>query len=485
MQIPLETGNGGFMRLAGRLKEKKTLIQLLDSSKSEFVAIYGRRRIGKTYLVNQIYGKEKFYFDFTGTPKISVRLQIKKFSMKFERVFNIKLPQKPKDWIEAFEEFEIQLEKHKSSKNKKIIFFDELPWLSSRNSGFLNALESFWNTYLSKRSDIILIVCGSAASWMITHIVNNRGGLHNRLTRNLQLQPFTLYETREYFKLYNAQLTEEQILEIYMAVGGVAYYLGLYEKGQSAAQFINNVCFEGELQSEFERLYESLFENYQTHMQIIRALGKHREGLSQSQIADSLGLKSGGTLSKILSELEISGFTLFTPQPYSKKKNGVYRLIDEYSLFYLNWIEPKGKTASDTQYWQKQQGKTKYNTWSGFSFEIVCLRHLKEITKSLGISGLTTTSYSYRSPTAQIDLIVDRSDGIMNLCEIKYSKSNFTMNQSESAKIKQRQQELIDIAQRKIQVFVVLITAHPAKKNQHYLNTFDSEVNLSDLFATI
>jgi AAA+ ATPase superfamily predicted ATPase len=470
--------------LIARLSEVQVFQQLEASHKSEFIAIYGRRRIGKTYLVHEYFKTKTFFFEFNGTKDTPTKIQIKNFVNELQHVFKVVIPITPTNWSEAFNLLTDIIRDTKISDQKKVIFFDELPWLASRKSGFLEALDYFWNSFLSKSKDSILIVCGSSANWMISQVINNRGGLHNRITRApLAMSPFTLLETKQYLQTKKIDLTAEQIIELYMVTGGVAYYLDQYRKGESAAQFINRSFFakDGDLYNEFDRLFRSLFEHYEIHIDIVKILAKSTHGLSQGEIVDKLKISSGGTLTKTLTELEKSGFIHFTPQIGRKKKEGTYRLIDEYTLFYLTWIENLGRTFQDPNYWQKQIGKPRYNTWLGQAFEALCFKHIEVLKTVLGISALTTFTYGFRNKIAQIDLVIERSDRTINLCEMKYTKSPFEMTESEASRIKIRKQELLKKLKTKVQVFTTLVTLFPAKKNKHYLNVIDNELDFEGL----
>lgn len=464
-------------KLVSRKYEQSVLKNAVTSGRSEFIALYGRRRIGKTFLINEYFKNYDLYLEFTGTKDGSAKSQLKNFSRAIgsKNTFS--------DWGDAFLEVEAWI--NKKSKQKKIIFFDELPWLASRKSGFLEALEYFWNSRLSKRKDIVLIVCGSSASWMIKNVINNKGGLHNRLTiPPLSLAPFTLKETKEFFDSRGIDITIDQLTEIYMVTGGVAHYLNLYQKGESSSQFINRNFFSrsGELGLEFDRLFQSLFDRFDFHVHVVKLLAKHPMGLSQSEIAKSLKISTGGTFTKILGELEKSSFIQFTSLLGNKKKDGVYKLIDEYSNFYLTWRDLLGVTVNDNLYWQKQVGKPKYNSWLGNSFEILCLKHIEQIIHALGISGLTNSIHCFRNENAQIDLVIERSDKTINLCEIKFSQAAYQTTEEDVKKLKKRKEELkLFIGPRK-QVFITLITPYPAIKNKHYLSSIDQEINLEKFF---
>ncbi len=475
--------------LAARAYELNIFSSLEKKNSSSFLAVYGRRRVGKTYLIHEYFSSKESYFEFTGTNNTLPKVQIKNYMKQLNKYFNCSIDSDskkwPKTWPDALDILREMIEK-KSKKNRKTyLFFDELPWIASKKSGFAEALDYFWNSYLSKRKDIVLIVCGSSANWMITKIVNSKGSFHNRLTQSpIVIKPFTLKETEEYFNFRGINLNKEQICEIYMVTGGVAYYLNQYEKGDSSAQFINKSFFgiHGSLRTEFDNLFQSLFDKYETHVAIVRLLAHHPFGLNQIEIQKKMKIKSGGTFTKTLNELEQSGFIKLSQQLNSKKKSGFYRLIDEYTLFYLNWVHPLGISFKDILYWQKQVGKPKYNTWLGTAFESICIKHSEEIKKSLGISGLTTNIFTFRNNKAQIDLIIDRSDKTINLCEIKYTVNSYKMTETEASKLKNRKLELLNNLKKKKQIIVTLIALAPANRNNHYLSTIDNELNLENLF---
>jgi AAA+ ATPase superfamily predicted ATPase len=472
--------------LIARNSEIKLLKKAMESSKSEFIALYGRRRIGKTYLVHEYFKESPYFFEFTGAKELPTRSQIKNFLRAIKKYFALSTETEPANWSDALDLIRKTIETSpKSIKSKKIIFFDELPWLASKKSGFLESLDYFWNSYLSKRNDILLIVCGSAANWMISEIINNKGGLHNRLTlAPIALSPFNLSETQEYLQSKNIDFNYETISEIYMATGGVAYYLDQINRGESAAQFINNCFFkkEGTLRNEFDRLFQSLFDNYEVHISVIRNLASHPSGLTYPELAKALKISTGGTFTKILTELEMSDFIYFNPKIGNKKREGIYQLADEYTFFYLTWVESLGRTFKDSSYWQKQIGKPRYYSWLGHAFESLSFKHSDKIIKAIGISGLTTSIFGYRNKSVQIDMVIDRSDKSMNLCEMKYTSTPFEMTAIEAQKIKLRKQELLASQKVRKQVYVTLITPFPAVKNKHYLSIVDLEINLNAFF---
>ena len=439
--------------IIGRHQELGILEEIYNSDESELLTIYGRRRVGKTYLISQFFKDKGVYFELTGTKDAKLHEQLFNFSAELSRVFyrGERRPS-PDNWTEALDQ--LRCETLKIQSNEKIIlFFDELPWLASRKSGFLQALEHFWNRYMSRNKNVIVIICGSAASWMIDNIIHNKGGLHGRITKRIRLLPFSLSETEEFLKARNINLERKQLIQIYMAMGGVAGYLKYVERGRSATQIINDLCFvpNGLLFDEFDILYRSLFDNYEVHVNVIKALSKPLSGLTKEKLLDKVGLKSGGTSSKIIEELVSSGFIAYIPAFGKKKIGGKYRLIDEYSLFYLVWIVDVSKTileGRDKDYWLKKQATKAWTTWSGYVFENICLKHITKIKEALGLSGISTkeSGWSYipsngkKESGAQIDLVIERADNCINLCELKYYNSEFAIDKEYAKKLENKKQ---------------------------------------------
>jgi len=325
--------------LIGRKKERQILLDALASPEPEMVAVIGRRRVGKTFLIKKTY-KQQLVFEVTGLQNAPLAEQLENFTFKIEQWSQSSLPvATPKSWLKAFMLLIKYLEKLDYTE-KKVVFLDELSWLATHKSGFLRALGFFWNSW-AENKNIVVVICGSAASWMIQKVVNHRGGLHNRITKRLQLKPFTLKETKAYLNSRNINFKNYQLAQLYMVMGGIPHYLKEIQANRSAVQNIDSICFSdlGLLKTEFYNLYAALFDNYENHVAIVRALGGSHSGLTREKIVQSAKLSEGGTLTKILEELIQSGF-ISVYHPFGKKKKGkLYRLTDEYSLFFLQFIE--------------------------------------------------------------------------------------------------------------------------------------------------
>lgn len=462
-------------QIIARYQELSDLKKLYNSGKSEFLAIYGRRRVGKTFLIREYFRDKGVFFHVTGVKDAPVRKQIRNFIDELKRVFGYAPKTKPKDWQEAFTLLREAVDSLSGSQ-RIILFFDELPWLATHRSGFLQDLDHFWNRYMSDNNRVILIVCGSAAAWMMRKVIKHKGGLHGRLTFTMRLMPFDLFETEQFLRSQNIGLDRRQIIDLYMAIGGIPKYLTYVERGLSSLQIINKICFGGPLTNEFEELYSSLFEHHKHHVAVIRALARSNQGLTKTEIANIAGMTPGGGMNVIIEDLEQSGFIMLVPNLDKVKKNFRYRLLDEYSLFYLKWIE-RAKTANiggiDANFWLNMGSSSESRTWAGYAFEGICMKHIASIKEALGITGvLTSTSgWTYRPVKGssekgiQIDLLIDRADNCMNLCEIKYSNNIFVISKSYDKELRQRKAIFVEKTGTKKSIFLPLLHYMASVKN--------------------
>ena len=479
------------MQILAREREIKILEKIYDSNQPEFLAIYGRRRIGKTFLIRQFFKEKGIYFELTGVKNGSYKHQLHSFTTEFSRVFKIKPSKKINNWLEAFDELRIAVEQS-PKKEKIILFFDELPWLATPKANFIQTLDHFWNRYMSDDPRVILIVCGSAASWMIKKILCDKGGLHGRLTEKIRLLPFDLQETERFLLNRGITLDRKQLIDLYMSIGGVAKYLTYIEQGRSSLQEVNRICFNGPLFKEFDELYSSLFLNYHQHISIVRALARQTTGFTKSQISEATGITLGGALTDILHELEESGF-IHSSMGFGKKKYEMrFRLIDEYSLFYIKWVE-QAKSADlngcDDNFWLKAGNSPSGRAWFGYAFEVLCLKHIRKIKEALGIAGVITkeSSWIYKSNInndkgAQIDLVIDRADNCINLCEIKFTHELFTIDKDYAMQLRSKKSIFIEKTKSKKSVFLTLITPYGVRKNATGLGVVDVEITMDDLF---
>jgi uncharacterized protein len=470
--------------IIGRKEELATLASLNQSNESAFVAVYGRRRVGKTYLIREFFN-DTFHFKLTGIANVELLQQLGNFHSAFIRHFP-EFEDKPvaKDWFQAFQYLITALEADDSP--KKILFLDELPWLDNTKSYFIAALEHFWNSWASARKDILLIVCGSSASWMINNLINNRGGLHNRVTHRLILEPFTLAECEAFFTYKSATYTRYQIVQLYMVLGGIPFYLNAVDIGKSAAQNINDFCFtpKGFLRKEFNNLYASLFKKADKHINVIEALSQKMQGVEREELLKLANLPNNGNTTKILTELEESNFITKYTAFGKNSRNTIYQLIDFYSLFYIRFI--KNSDAKDKNFWLNSLDSPEIRTWSGYAFEQICFSHLDEIKKALGISGVQTNSSAWigsnGTSKAQIDLVIDRRDQVINLCEAKFSINLFTIDKKYADELRTKIGVFKDATQTQKSVFLTLITTLGLTPNDYAQTLVQNTLTMNDLF---
>jgi uncharacterized protein len=470
-------------KIIGRKEEIKILQSVLDSKKSEFVAVYGRRRVGKTFLIRNVL-EGNLTFQVTGMGNVSLMQQLINFHVALQNQQpDNQIPQVD-NWLMSFQQLINFLEKHPSE--KKVIFIDELPWFDTKGSGFIQALEHFWNSWASARNDIKLITCGSAASWMINKLINNKGGLHNRITKRIRIIPFTLNECEQFIQNNESVLDRYQIIQLYMVLGGIPFYWNEVSASESAAQNINRICFteNGGLRKEFSNLFSSLFYNSEKHLMIARALATKAKGLIREDILTITKLPNAGSTTKILEELEESGF-IRKYIPFGKKsKNSLYQLVDFYTLFYLKFME--GTSILDKDYWLNAIDNPQQRTWSGYAFEQVCLYHQQQIKQGLGISGIQTHTSSWRSTSSengsQVDLVIDRRDQVVNLCEMKYSINQFIIDKKYAEELRNKIGTFKYETKTRKSVFLTLITTFGLQQNNHSAGLVQSSLTMDVLF---
>jgi len=471
-------------RLVGRLRERAVLERLLASPEAELVSVTGRRRIGKTFLVREAL-REHIVFELTGSHRAPLRAQLAAFDAAMRASFPGHRGEAA-DWGGAFEALRQALATKRGAKKKRVVFIDELPWLAARRSGFLPAFEHFWNGWAVTQRDLVVVVCGSAAAWMVRELNNARGGLHNRVTRQIRLAPFSVAEAYAYLRARGIDLGHYQTLELYAALGGVPHYLRLVERGESASAAIDRLCFarDGELRAEFDKLYASLFEHSERHVAIVRALGK--TPLGRGALAERAGLGSGGTVTKTLEDLEESGFVLRTPALGRQTRDALYRLGDEYSLFFLRWIEPH--RAQSPNVWTQKRGTPPWRAWSGYAFEAICQKHVAWLKRGLGIEAVETVASTWRHPGAgeedgaQIDLVIERRDATVNLCEMKLAEGPFTIDKRYAADLRRKRDVFRSATGTTKALLTTLVTTFGVVPNAYARELVDAEVTMTALF---
>ena len=469
--------------MIGRTLEKESLERAEKSDRSEFVAIYGRRRIGKTFLVRETFG-QRITFSHTGVENVNQAGQLRAFQSSLREsgwTGNNRL----KDWFDAFDALKGII--RSSNAPKKIVFIDELPWIDTPKSNFIPALEFFWNGWASARKDILLVICGSATSWIITKLLKSRGGLHNRVTDQIWLRPFTLAECEEYAAELGLQMSRMELAEAYMALGGVPYYWGFLKPGLSLAQNMDSLFFasDAKLRLEFSQLFASLFKNPEPYVRIVNALGTRLGGLTREELVTACTLKESGKLSRQLEELEQCGFIRRYQAFGVKKKGFICQLIDNYTLFHFRFI--RENHAHDTHFWTSSFTSSLHNTWAGLAFERLGLQHVDAIKHALGISGVVSNACAWRCAPdgnvrgTQIDLLIDRDDRIVNLCEMKFCEGLFNVDAECDESLRRRREVFIQKTGTRKAVHLTLVTTNGLAETR-YRGVFQSVITLDDLF---
>ena len=470
--------------MIGRKAEQELLVGLLDSNKAEFLAVYGRRRVGKTFLIKEFFHGH-FAFYTTGVPHdegIGIADQLGNFALSLKE-YGADIKAVPRTWAEAFVLLKELIEQNRSP-GKKVIFIDEMPWLDTPRSKFLPALDFFWNSWASSRPDILLVACGSAAAWMDKKILKGRGGLHNRVTMRMQLKPFTLGECEEYYRHQDIVVSRRQAVENYMVFGGIPYYLSLLNPRLSPAENIDRLFFgeDALLKGEYYILLRSLFRHSENHERIIRTLSTVRKGLTRSEIVKRAKIADGGTLTDALSDLQLSGFIRKYTAFKKRERDTVFQLVDPYCLFYHTFIVRN----DDSHFWQKYLISPSHNSWSGYAFELVCLLHSERIKNKTGAAFAIANIRSWRSeksqPAAQIDMLIERSDGIIDICEMKYTTDDFSMSKADYDNLRNKCRAFAGETKTKKTLRLVLVTTYGLAPNE-CSEDIQIVVTMDDLFS--
>lgn len=473
------------MKLIGRIREIQKLDKLVASTQSEFLAVYGRRRVGKTFLIRN-YFKNEFDFYATGLAKGNTRQQLTNFTIFINNYFS-NHHAVPSSWLEAFNLLITELEKKKST-DKRVIFIDEMPWMDTKKSDFMMGLEFFWNAWASAQSNVLLIVCGSAASWMLNNLIKNTGGLYNRVTERIKLEPFDLQETKAYFSQKNIVLDHYQIIQLYMVMGGIPYYLDQVEAGKSAMQNIEDLCFrnDGKLRTEFSYIFSSLFRNAEKHELVLKTIFEKGGALTRDELLKYTKMTTGGAITKTLNELEESGFIAKLGKFGNKTANSLYCISDFYTLFYFRFISSAGKYEPNI--WLNKIDNPSFRAWSGLAFEQVCFTHISQIKRALNIGGVLSNTYSWHTKGdaekkgSQIDLVIDRRDQVINLFEIKFSINEFVITKEYDAKLRQKIESFREETATKKSIFLTMLTTFGVKPNEYSTSIIQNELTMEALF---
>lgn len=471
--------------MIGRIEEQRELMRMYESDESEFVAIYGRRRVGKTYLVRETF-EGRFAFQHSGLANGGMKRQLSYFTLSL-KTFGWTGGASPKDWDAAFAYLREVISK--SHLAKKVVFLDEMPWMDTPRSNFLSALEGFWNGWASARKDILLIVCGSAAAWISKKLFRNHGGLHNRVTCRIRLNPFTLGECEALVRERGIVMTRKDIAECYMAFGGIPYYWRYLDRRFSTAQNFDRMFFSNgaPLADEFAELYSSLFRNSMLPRAIVCELSGRGVGMTRSDIAKALDMSASGKLTDALEALCVSGFVRKYNPFGTAKTNQVFQLVDAFTLFHFRYLG--GRRPSDENYWLRTVDSPSHRVWCGIAFERLCLLHQRQIRKALGIEGVLAECCAWRhlpdktnSDGAQIDLLFDRADNIVDICECKYTAESFRIDKEYASKLSRKLSVFREVTKTRKAVHLTMITASGIERNE-YSSRIQSEVTLDDLFA--
>ena len=471
------------MKIIGRVYEQAELKRLHESGRPEFIAVTGRRRVGKTYLIKEMFSSDMFFY-FTGAvgKNVTNKYQLHRFDEAVVQYGGEKGPVS-QSWADAFLKLKKML--GPTNKNRRVVFIDELPWLDAPKSDFLPALDYFWNTFASSRSDLMLIVCGSAASWIAKHLFENRGGLHNRITGRIRLAPFSLRECEDLLKENGVVINRYQLAEIYMILGGIPYYLNMLKKNLGPSQNVDQLLFSANapLKNEFDEVYRSLFKAPDRHINIVRALSKRKSGMTRDEIIKSAKIPGGGNLTRTLAELEQCGFITKYADFTKKKNNAYYRLSDPFTLFWLRYVD--GNNTKDEYYWTNLLDDGGRRAWSGHAFEQLCLLHIMQIKNKLGIAGISTEVFSWRGKGngtgAQIDLLIARRDGVINICEIKYALHPYTITKEYDQLLNKKRMAFLGETGTRCAAHITMVTTYGLAE-KGYRASVQSEVLLDDLF---
>ena len=467
-------------KIIGRKQEIAQLKQCYDSGKPEMVIVYGRRRIGKTFLVRETFANQ-FDFYLTGLFKKSKAKQLENFANVLAEYSGEEI-KTPKTWYDAFRQLKHYLSGI-SRPGRNLVFLDEVPWMATRRSDFVSALENFWNGWGSGENDVMLVVCGSATAWIMDKLLGDKGGLFNRDTERIYLEQFTLKETESYLQSNGISLSRHEVVECYMIMGGVPYYLSKMRKGMSLSQNIDNIFFKKNplLKNEFEHLYNALFSTSETYIKIVEELSKTTIGLTREEIAAKISISSGGNLSRMLDNMINSDLIRLDSYYGHVKKDAVYQLSDFFTIFHFKYLK---QHSTDENYWCNHQDSSTHSAWTGLAFEQVCFAHIRQIKAKLGITGVASEYYAWRNNVnggAQIDLIIDRNDNIINLCEIKFWKKEFTLTQAISKNIENKIEIFGKVSKGRKTVHPVMITTYGLAKSK-YNDLIQNSITLDDLF---
>ena len=473
--------------MIGREHEVATLKEAAGKSQAQLIAVYGRRRVGKTFLVRETFADD-FFFQHTGVLGVPMSGQIAAFRDSLIEAGAKDVPELA-DWREAFNELKRFVKS--GGKGKKIIFIDEMPWMDTPKSRFVQWFEAFWNGWASARKDMVLIVCGSAASWLVKKVFRNRGGLYNRVSEQIHLRPFTLCECREYCQAEGLSFSDLDIAELYMAFGGIPYYWSMLKKGESVAQNLDRIVFsrDGKLRNEFRDVFGSLFGESASYETIVRALASVKSGVPRDELLKSCGMIKGGNATRYLDDLESCGFIRKFTAFGKRKRDALYQLIDNFTLFHMKFLD--GESNLDEHFWQHSANQPSVNAWRGLAFERLCLQHVAQIKEAIGVGGVLTHVFAWRHAPdadcpdgAQIDLLIERADRVINVCEIKFTQKQYLISKECNERLYRKVAVFVSATKTRLAPHLTMITTYGLSRSG-YLGAVQSEVTLADLFRDV
>lgn len=487
--LRIRTENSVMQKIIGRETELNELQRCVDSDRSEFVIVYGRRRVGKTFLVDSFF-EGKYDFSFVGGHRLSKEKQLGNFAKALKKYAKLAKQPKLKHWDEAFDALEDYLESLPADR-RKTVFIDEMPWIDTPQSEFVDALETFWNGWGARRQDIVFVASGSASSWMMDKLVENPGGLHGRVTNNIYVRPFTLKETEEYLISRNIIWDRYHILQLYMVMGGIPFYLSLLDPKETLPGNIDRLFFRqnSALRVEFDELYNAIFNRADRYIEIVELLYRNKQGLTYTEIQNATKM-DGESLSRVLKNLVRCDFVISFQQYKNKTKGTIFRLLDFYSLFYYKFV--CGNDSKDEQWWTHNFNSHSVESWQGLSFELVCMTHIPQIRQALGISGMSTSASSWRyiadkrnpdenEKGAQIDLVIERADHFVHLCEMKFSTTPYTLTADYARKIRYRTALFKEMTKSTSSPQCTFVTTFGVNRGIHY-SVVNNELQSDDLF---
>lgn len=479
-----------YKGIIGRKYEQHLITERCQSGKAELIAVYGRRRVGKTFLVRKMFD-DKFAFSFTGMYEVSRLVQLEHFRNTLQQYSGKSIP-RLKDWFEAFEALRQYVETI-LLQEQIIIFLDELPWMDTPKSNFMAAFGAFWNTWASTQPNVKIFVCGSATTWMLSHLIGDKGGLYGRVSRAIYLAPFSLSETEEFLsEIKGMTINRKQIMEMYMILGGIPYYLDMLEKDLPIDNMMDRLFFVqgAPLHGEFDFLFRSLFKDSKLYRNVVELLSTKMKGMTRKELTTAMKIKSGGVLTEVLDNLLKCDFIRKYSAIGKTERDALYQLTDLFSLFHLRFVA--NNNGQDEHFWSNMRNEGSRMAWSGYAFEQVCFHHIGQIKKTLGISGILSNVYSWscrpfttsdgsKWKGGQIDMLIDRADGAINICEMKYAQDEYVIDADYEQRLRERMASFSVATKTKKALLHTFITTYGVKRNIH-CGLVNSEVKMDDLF---